>query len=230
MKNKKTVIIAGAAAVLLIAVSVGAVAIYRNSGNYMEMEAGDWEDYDQAGSGYDSDFDEFGDEPYDGEDAYWEDWDETQTESDEEYYVNHTSEELLAKIQSQIDRDISQTEKGSFDIDDFGEYEVLDDDFLDDDFVDDDFEDDDFEEAGESVDASELGVVTYQSKGYAQDEVLCNVDSQEEAESVAAQISGTLLSWDHGVAAIRIGTPVDDFLESLEQQGSSLNLYRHYYY
>lgn len=222
MKNKKTVIIAGAAAVLLIAVSVGAVAIYRNSGNYMEMEAGDWEDYDQAGSGYDSDFDESGDEPYDGEDAYWEDWDETQTESDGEYYVNHTSEELLEKLRSRIDENaprVKNDSSGNVDV-----YRSEDEVFYD------DFIDDDFEEAGEGVNASEIGVVTYQSKGYAQDEVLCNVGSQEEAESVAAQISGTLLSWEHGVAAIKIETPVDDFLEGLEQQGSSLNLYRHYYY
>lgn len=225
MKNKKVIVIAGAAAVLLIAVCIGVVAMNRNSGDYTELDAEGRDDYVQAEVGIDSDFDESENESYDDEYTYDADLDETQTEPDGEYYVNHTSDELLAKLRSQMDRDIPQMGKDSFDISDNSEDEAFYDDF-----EDDDFEDDDFEEDGEIADASEIGVVVYESKGYAQDEVLCNADSQEEAESVAAQISGTLLSWEHGVAAIRIGTPVDDLLESLEQQGSSLNLYRRYYY
>lgn len=84
---------------------------------------------------------------------------------------------------------------------------------------------------GEEVEGeADLSVGVYRSQGYSDNEVLCEAESEEEAESIAAQISGTLLSWEHGVAAIKIDESVDSLLEKLEQQGSSLQLYRKYYH
>jgi len=80
------------------------------------------------------------------------------------------------------------------------------------------------------ADAEELGIPILKSKGYFEDEVICNADSQAEAQTIASQISGLLLSWDNGVAIIQISGSVDDLLKQLEQQGSSLELYRHYYF
>lgn len=68
----------------------------------------------------------------------------------------------------------------------------------------------------------------YETDGYAEHEVICDAGSQEEAESIASQISGTLLSWNEGVATIRIEGSVDELLERLEQEGSNLMLYRKY--
>lgn len=68
-----------------------------------------------------------------------------------------------------------------------------------------------------------------QSSGYAEHEVLCDAESQEAAESIAAQIGGVVLTCKNGVATIQIEEHVDTLLERLEQQGSSLELYRNYY-
>ena len=66
------------------------------------------------------------------------------------------------------------------------------------------------------------------SSGYAEYEVLCDAETQADAEAVAAQIGGTVLECKDGVAVIKIAENVDDLLARLEQQGSSLELYRNY--
>lgn len=66
------------------------------------------------------------------------------------------------------------------------------------------------------------------SDGYEEYKVICDAESRENAEEIAREISGTLLSWEHGVATIQIEENVDELLERLEQQGSSLELHRKY--
>lgn len=82
----------------------------------------------------------------------------------------------------------------------------------------------------EPVETMEGGIPIFRSEGYAEHEVLCDAQTREEAEQIAGQIAGTLLSWEHGVATIEIAGSVDDLLAQLEQQGSTLELYRNYYY
>ncbi len=76
---------------------------------------------------------------------------------------------------------------------------------------------------------NQLGIPVIQSSGYAEHEVLCDAETQEIAESIATQISGSLLSWQNGVAKIKIEESVDDLLLRLESEGSDLELYRRYY-
>lgn len=73
-----------------------------------------------------------------------------------------------------------------------------------------------------------MDVPVFHSNGYAEHEVICDAESQEEAEQIASRISGTLLSWQNNVAKIQIEGSVDELLEQLEQQGSDLMLYRNY--
>lgn len=80
------------------------------------------------------------------------------------------------------------------------------------------------------VETMEGGIPILRSEGYAEHEVLCDAQTREEAEQIAGQIAGTLISWEHGVATIEIAGSVDDLLAQLEQQGSTLELYRNYYY
>lgn len=79
------------------------------------------------------------------------------------------------------------------------------------------------------ADMNLLGIPVIQSSGYAEHEVLCDAETQEMAENIAAQISGSLLSWQNGVAKIKIEESVDDLLLRLENEGSDLDLYRRYY-
>ncbi len=81
----------------------------------------------------------------------------------------------------------------------------------------------------EELDMNQLGIPVIQSSGYAEHEVLCDAETQEIAESIATQISGSLLSWQNGVAKIKIEESVDDLLLRLESEGSDLELYRRYY-
>lgn len=71
-------------------------------------------------------------------------------------------------------------------------------------------------------------VTPIKTNGYKEHEVLCNAQSKEEAEHIANAISGTLLSLNQGTAIIQIEESVDDLLARLEQEGSELQLYRHY--
>lgn len=86
------------------------------------------------------------------------------------------------------------------------------------------------QESMEPADTTDEGIPLLQSDGYAEHEVLCVVQTMEEAEQIAGQIGGTLLEWENGVAKIEIEGSVDDLLEQLEQQGSTLELFRNYYY
>lgn len=81
----------------------------------------------------------------------------------------------------------------------------------------------------EAEDDGEITPHIIQSSGYAEHEVLCDAESLEAAESIAAQIGGVVLTCQDGVATIQIEEHVDTLLERLEQQGSSLELYRNYY-
>lgn len=74
------------------------------------------------------------------------------------------------------------------------------------------------------------GIPIYKSKGYAEHEVICDAETQEQAEQIAARISGTLLSWENNVATIQIEGSVDDLLDQMDKEGSDLYLYRKYYY
>lgn len=73
-------------------------------------------------------------------------------------------------------------------------------------------------------------MTAHRSSGYAEHEVLCDAQSEGEAEEIANQISGTLLSWKYGTATIQITDSVDEFLERYEQQGGDIKLYRKYYF
>ena len=75
-----------------------------------------------------------------------------------------------------------------------------------------------------------MGLPVFDNSGYAENEVLCDAATWEEAEEIAKQISGTVLSCENGVATIQIEGSVDALLENLEKQGSTLELYRNYYY
>lgn len=218
--NKKRIVIIGAAVLFLIAVSAAALVIHRNSVEQMEMDTQVQSDKDRIGIDYGGGFDEFDYDPEDNSETDGDDWDESQ--SDYENAVNMTSDELKDELSR-------RREENGFGRKNVGAAEInvqSDEDNTDyDDFI-----EDDFEETDGAVDISELGIVTIESKGYSQNEVLYNAESQEDAESVAAQISGKLLSWENGVAAIQIDGSVDELLEDLERQGSSLYLYRNYYY
>lgn len=92
-------------------------------------------------------------------------------------------------------------------------------------------------ESSENVDGEpamgedgEIVLPVFDSEGYAEHEVLCDAATWEDAEKIATQISGTVLSCENGVAIIQIEGSVDELLEELERQGSELQLYRNYYY
>ena len=68
-----------------------------------------------------------------------------------------------------------------------------------------------------------------QSDGYSENEVLYETTSMEDAQAVAIQISGTVLSYEYGMATIKINEHVDTLLERLESEGSELILYRKYH-
>ena len=64
--------------------------------------------------------------------------------------------------------------------------------------------------------------------GYSENEVLYETTSMEDAQTVAAQIGGTVISCEQGMALIQISEHVDVLLERLEKEGSELILYRKY--
>ncbi len=232
MRGRRVIMI-GTAILLFAVVSVAAVVIHRKSAGNLELETEFQDDSARMGIDYGGTFDEFNYNPDEKDDIEMEGDDLEDTQSDEGDYAEMEPNELLAELRKQRELEgggIKRNRSAQTNIPDSNSSEAArakSDDSTNDDFVD---NYDDFEDDGEAVDISELGIVTYESKGYAQDEVRCNVDSREEAENVAAQISGTLLSWDNGVATIKIEGSVDEFLEKFEQQGSSLHLYRNYYY
>ena len=84
------------------------------------------------------------------------------------------------------------------------------------------------DESGEADDGGDIGHII-QSSGYAEHEVVCDAETQEMAETIAAQIGGTVLSYQNGIATIQIEENVDTLLERLEQEGSSLELHRNYF-
>ncbi len=83
-------------------------------------------------------------------------------------------------------------------------------------------------EDDDGTEGADVSVQVFSSNGYAENEVLCDAASMEEAEAVAGQIDGTVIEYQNGVALIKIKENVDDLLARLEQQGSSLELYRNY--
>ena len=82
---------------------------------------------------------------------------------------------------------------------------------------------------GDAVNPGDLGFVIIQPSGYYPNRVRCDAESMEAAESIAKQISGTVLSCEQGTAVIEITGSVDELLATLEQQGSELHLYRCYF-
>lgn len=218
MTNEKRIIIIGAAVLILIAVSAAAVGVYKYSGKYARAETEFVNDTSIVtipdGEGFD------GPDLETENDSEADDWDEEQTDS--EYGRDKTPEELREELEQQRrEQGFGATMHGSTDKNALNN--------IDDAFYD-DFVDDDFEEADETADSSEAEIVAIESTGYAEHEVLCNTESREEAENIAAQISGTLVSWEHSIGTIQIEGTVDELFERLEQQGSSLGLYKNYYY
>lgn len=63
---------------------------------------------------------------------------------------------------------------------------------------------------------------------YSENIVLYKTESMEEAQAVAEQIEGTVLSCENGMATIQINEHVDILLERLESQGSELILFKKY--
>lgn len=217
MRNKrKMIILGGAAFALIVAVSVTASLIHNNS-----VEAEEFGDGigagDELGIHYGGSFDETtgtyrdGHEPDVSERGPGNDSDDISGIESEE-----TPDEMLKKMKEAAEGDIYE-EAGSKD------RIVL--------YNSDSAED---LELTEAVDIDENEAVVrmddfgYEIDGYAEHEVICDAGSQEEAENIASQISGTLLSWNEGVATIRIEGSVDELIERLEQEGSNLMLYRKY--
>jgi hypothetical protein len=81
-----------------------------------------------------------------------------------------------------------------------------------------------------SGDNDDIDNLMLEPDGYAENEVLCDAETMEEATQIANQISGTVKSCENGVAVIQIEKNVDTLLDELESQGSSLRLYRNYKY
>ena len=228
MRNKKKMIILGSVSLALIVVvaSVTVLLVHKNSNGKVTIEARENINRNEIRTDYGSDFDEFANTSgartnreavaLDTEDSDniedLENADEIHSRIKEEYEKNKSGiiyGEEGAGYETVTDLEVVQPGDSDSEVDHTDE--------------------NDSSETGEDADASEISVPVFGTKGYAENEVLCDVPSMEEAESIASQISGTLLSWDDGVATIQIDEPVDVFLEKLEQQGSSLRLYRHYY-
>jgi len=82
----------------------------------------------------------------------------------------------------------------------------------------------------EEDDEEEFVLTPMEAQGYAEYEVVCDVAGMEEAEAIAEQISGTVTEVENGVATIQISVHVDELLNQLESQGSTLKIHRKYFY
>lgn len=227
--HKRMVIWIGAMVVLLIAASTAVIFAGKRDdfeGDILVNEAGNRFGY-QTGIHYGGDFDEFGNyhnNPDSPEAA------DPEISEDESADPEKTPKELLSEMDTENIKRRIMSEENNIPLGSIEEYapDTLDSDVSGSDRNRTDNSGIEILHSGEIKDVSDITVS--ESKGYYNDEVVCDAASQEEAERIASQISGTLLSWDNGMAVIQIKSPVDEFLEQLEQEGSDLQLYRHYYF
>lgn len=215
MGNRKKMIIWGGAGLVLIAVAaLGFSLIHTNKGNVSnELDKVDMEG--DLGIHYGGNFDEATGTYRDG---YVPDTAEQRADADideaEKDVVNETPEEKLKKFDEAGEGDIYGEEDSKDRIVLYDNNSVED------------------SEVPDAVDINEIVKnvedFDYEADGYDEHELICDAESLEKAESIASQISGTVLSWNEGVATIRIDGSVDELLERLEQEGSNLMLYRKY--
>lgn len=70
--------------------------------------------------------------------------------------------------------------------------------------------------------------IPFDLNDYEHDKVIFVAETREEAEDVAKQIGGTVISYEKETAIIQISEDVDTLLQRLESQGSSLVFMRKY--
>ncbi|MCH5248806.1 MAG: hypothetical protein J1E98_02680 [Lachnospiraceae bacterium] len=225
MRNKKKMIAIGGAALALIAAAAVTVSlVHRNSGDGATLDVvGD--NGSKLGIGYGGHFDESANNTGMDQESDGEDYDEIGEKDDGEL-----SEDDIEADLARVKEEAAKNREGIFYGEEgksYGEVDLYKPKASD--SSDNTTGESYSEETDEEANLNELGITIYDTKGYAENEVICDAQSMEEAESIASQISGKLLSWNNGVAIIQIEESVDEFLERLEQQGSSLELHRHYY-
>lgn len=224
MRNKrKMIIIGGAAFALIVAASVTGLLIYNNSVKAEEFDDGIGVGT-ELGIHYGGEFDEFADISEDDESGDMPEENQVENAFIEklergDFEVSESGKADLMKILDEHQKELDEADFGKKD-EDSRENAVL-------------YNDVDSLQEGTNAETSgteKMGDSMIETDGYAEHEVICDAGSREEAESIASQISGTLLSWDYGVATIQIEGSVDELLNQLEQQGSNLLLYRNYNY
>lgn len=65
---------------------------------------------------------------------------------------------------------------------------------------------------------------------YAEGEVVCKVDSEDEARRAAEAVNGRLQSWQEGTAVIAIEEDVNNFLKKYSGSPGLPTMYPNYYY
>lgn len=68
------------------------------------------------------------------------------------------------------------------------------------------------------------------NSNYVEHEVVCRVDSEEEAERVAEAVNGSLKSWQEGIAVIEIQETVQEFLKKYQGAKDLPAMYPNYIY
>lgn len=223
INKKKMIIIGGAALVLIAAVSVTVSLIHNNSKRAEELELTGVGD--ELGIHYGGSFDEFADASEEDveSDASGENWEDDVLEESLEsgnFEISESGKEALKKTLDERRKELGEADLTGQNGNARDKIELHN-------SADSLPEGTDIEK---NEGTEELGNLMLETDGYAEHEVICDAESREEAESIASQISGLLLSWDYGVATIQIEDSVDELLDRLEQQGSNLVLYRNYNY
>lgn len=219
MKEKKQLILIGAVVLAVIVLVVVCVFVRKQTREPLEgMNSGK---ADRMGIDYGGDFNEF---QYINE--------ETRETSEE---TEQLSQDEMEALDKKIREEFEKKTNGAENIEKLEKLEI--------DNVNIDSEDTDAEEKPDESDGFtaeqwkeaeddediEIVIQGKPTEGYAEYEVVCDVATQADADAIAAQIGGTVKECHDGMAVIMIKENVDELLARLEQQGSSLELYRHYY-
>lgn len=176
---------------------------------------------DEMGIHYGGSFNEFITNPYDQETEESQKENDFQTKEDAESFLK----EEHAKIESirEAQKDVNEAQREAANLDGF-------------------MEQDGTVPSGTELPAEEAkttnengeteivisGDWKVQMDGYEKHQVVCDAIHMGEAEDIASQIGGKVLSCEGGTAIIEITKDVDELLAELEKQGSDLKLYRKY--
>jgi len=210
--KKKTMII-GIAIFLILIITIIIVLIVKNQNSYTVNP--DFEADTQMGIHYGGDFNEFDTSVADEEERELQKQAEEKRETFKKEVEEGKREFLESKKDIVIDENGVEIEGASKE--QIGKIEVV---------VSDEAPEIELNEEGEY----EVASPSFATSGYSKNEVLCEADTMAEAEEVAAQIKGVLLSYENGLATIQIEGDVDELLADLESKGSELVLYRKYNY